>query len=346
MIKSKIFIPLLLGGFSFLISWFTPNTNGSRPMSPAEDGVASILLELGSDKVLALPNFNIPGVSARAGEDLVRHGIVNKENGKSKKRRQSKHFVCTSCHNLEKEDPDLAIVDPQGRLEYTHKKGLPFLQGSPLYGAVNRETFYNDDYEKRYGDLVKPARHDIRGAIQLCAIECAQGRKLKQWEIESVLAFMWELELKMSDLNLNDAEKTLIETALENGSQREDAINLIKSKYKQRSPAHFIDPPENRQVGTYSISSAENGKLLYENSCLHCHKNQRYSYLNLDNSKLTFKYLRDHAEDYNRHSIYQVVRYGIESKSGKKSYMPKYPIEKMDVQQLDDLRLYIEKMAE
>ena len=93
--------------------------------------------------------------------------------------KQSKHFVCTSCHNIQKEDPDLSIADPQARLEYARDMELPYLPGTTLYGAVNRTSFYNGDYEKKYGDLVKPARNNLREAIQLCAVECSQGRALR-----------------------------------------------------------------------------------------------------------------------------------------------------------------------
>lgn len=341
--RNKLSIILFGVSMFVMLSLVAPDQRDA--FVPAEDGVISVLNELGYTAINHYPKLHIPGVSVKAGEELVKYGFTKKANGKTV-RQQSKHFVCTSCHNVEREDPDLSIVDPRARLEYTNERGLPFVQGSTLYGAVNRETFYNDDYEKKYGDLVKDARYDIRGAIQLCAVECAQGRALKEWEMESILAYMWSLELKMEDLVLSQNEKEYIKNALDNVSDKDEAMGLIQSKYMTRSPAHFIDPPVDRKVGTYSLSSPESGKMIYENGCLHCHENQRYSYLHLDNSKVTFNYLKNKAPKYNRHSIYHVVRYGIESKSGKESYMPKYTVEKMDVQQLDDLRTYIEKMAE
>ena len=143
----------------------------------------------------------INGVSPERGKELVLYGKTSKPNG-GKTKKQSKHFVCTSCHNIQREDPDLTVSDPQARLEYVQKNGMPFLQGTTLYGAVNRTSFYNGDYEKKYGDLVKPARNSIREAIQLCAVECAQGRRLENWELESVLSYLWTIGLKMEDLGL------------------------------------------------------------------------------------------------------------------------------------------------
>ena len=48
-------------------------------------------------------------------------------------------------------------------------------RGTTFYGITNRETWYNDDYYKKYGDLVKPANENLVEAVQLCAMECSQG---------------------------------------------------------------------------------------------------------------------------------------------------------------------------
>ena len=90
------------------------------------------------------------------------------------------------------------------------------------------------------------------------------------------------------------------------------------------------------------LGNADNGRLIYENGCLHCHYQGRYSFLHLDKSRLSFKHLRKTMTKFGRHSIYQVIRWGVPSKSGKPSYMPQYTQEKMSDQQLADLRAYIE----
>jgi mono/diheme cytochrome c family protein len=305
--------------------------------------VTSVLEGLGEDYSATKPKLNnMSGV--QIGEDIIRNGFSKRDDLK-KAKRQSKHFVCTSCHNLEREDPDLSISDPQARLDYVVAKGIPFLQGTTLYGAVNRTSFYNDDYYKKYGDLIEPAKNDIREAIQLCAQECAQGRELKDWEIESVLAYLWTIELKVSDLGLSSDEIETIESALNDPAQQTEAVSLIKSKYLQGSPATFLTPPEDRTVGTGLTGNTKNGKKIYDNSCLHCHYQKKYSFLHLDDNKLSFRYLNNGAPSYNRHSLYQVTRYGTYSLYGKKSYMPNYTAEKMSDQQLADLRAYIKHRA-
>jgi len=315
----------LIAIFSLLMAFMT---------SPAEDtldanSVAELLETKGISYEAKRPNFNIEGVSAEVGRQLFHEGFSQKPNGK-KSKKQSKHFVCTSCHNTVKEDPDLAVSDPQARLIYSEQAGIPFLQGTTMYGAVNRQTYYNGDYDKKYGDLVAEARNDVRGAIQLCATECAQGRALKDWELESILAYMWSLELTLDDLNVDQATAESMD------------IESIQAKYLQGSPATFVPPPSDRKAGTGLIGDPNNGKLIYDNSCLHCHYRGKYSFLHLDDTRLSFKHLKKNIGRYSRHSLYQVTRWGVPVKSGKKSYMPQYTQERMNDQQLADLRAYIE----
>ena len=331
MIKYILFS--LIGGFLILTS------NDFNTILSEETTVISIEEKLGADYSDKRPNFDLPNVSVEAGKAILKDGFSINKKGK-KSRKQSKHFVCTSCHNLQKEDPDLSVSDPEARLKYVIDKGLPFLQGTTLYGAVNRKTFYNGDYDKKYGDLVVPARNDIRGAIQLCAVECAQGRKLKDWEIESVLAYLWTLELKVADLNLTSEEKQNIKTA---SSENEELLKVVQSKYLSGSPATFIPPPADRKKGSGLVGNPINGEKIYNASCLHCHKDGRYSYLSLDQGKMSLNHLEWHITRYTNKSLYQVTRWGVPSLAGRKSYMPQYPLEKMNEQQLSDLRAYIEQ---
>jgi len=303
--------------------------------------LSEVLTELGEKPMPHQAMMNLKGVSVENGRRLVLEGLASKPDGGTTSK-QSAHFVCTSCHNVERDEPNLGVVDAQARMEYSIKKGLPMLQGSSLYGVVNRSSFYNGDYERKYGDLVKPARNDLRKALQLCATVCAQGRKLENWEIESVLAYLWTLGLKTEDLNLSEREMTQVETAINKDGDKAAALSLLKSKYLSGAPATFVKPPENRKEGYAEIiGNPDNGKLVYESSCLHCHDGQRYSYFNLDESEISFDYLEKHFPKYTRYSTYQVTRYGTSPLPGKKAYMPLYTVEKMTNQMAEDLRAYI-----
>jgi mono/diheme cytochrome c family protein len=276
------------------------------------------------------------------GEDLVLRGKTKSSSGK-RTRTQSKHFKCTSCHNVVKDEGDLATMDAQAKLDYCKENNLPFLQGTSFYGVVNRSTFYNDDYQKKYAGnpRIVASNKDLKEAIQLCAVECAQGRPMKKWEIDAVLAYFWSLELKMKDLDLTKEEFTKVKSA--GDADGKEIISLLKSKYRASAPAKFGYTPKDAKAGYANITgNPENGKSIYDLGCMHCHEGKKYSMYELDDSKMTFQHLKRHIPKYDRYSIYQVTRYGAPTSAGKRAYMPQYSMDKMTDQQLEDLRAYVD----
>ncbi len=307
--------------------------------------VHSVLTKLGDTPSPHIVKSSVEGVSSEKGKELVFSGQAIGPDGK-KGSRISPHFVCTSCHNTVLDEPDLKVSNPEARLHFAEKNNLPYLQGSAFYGIVDRSSFYNGDYEKKYGGLVSKARHDLREAIQLCATECSQGRLLKDWELESIVAYFWTIGLKVKDLNLDDGNLKILQESFSDGSDKTGTINLIKSHYLSGMPATFLSPPANRKSGLSNIGNLDNGRILYERSCLYCHSQKNYSQFMLDNSIYAFQFLNDHFTDYSRYSVYQVARYGTSPIPGKKAYMPNYTAEKMSEQMLEDLRVYIKHMSE
>ena len=337
----KLIIGTIFSFFIFTISWLTPVETVSK-VKPS-DKVSEVLFKLGDKQ----PNHFLRFPSNKdieLGRRLFHDGFALGRNGK-KAKRVSKHFVCTSCHNAEKEQKDLSQNDAQKRLDYAVKHDIPFLQGSSMYGAINRVSFYNGDYFKKYGELVYPARENLREAIQLCAIECAQGRRLKKWEINAILAYLWSIGLKIEDLNLDKKELTDLGIALLDSNKSADAIALIKSRYMDHYPATFTKPPEDRKAGYPEVGKPDNGQRIYEQSCLHCHEEGQYSFFKLDHSENSFEFLYKHIDTYHRYSVYQVARYGTQPVPGKKSYMPQYTQEKMSDQQMEDLRAYLKQKS-
>lgn len=298
--------------------------------------VEEVLYSLGKPMRSDITPRPAEGASAALGEKIVTVGLGSDD------KRQSKHFVCTSCHNTVPEDPDFTVSDPETRLTFTSEQGLPFLPGTTLYGAINRESYYNDDYEKKYGNLVLPARRDLRAAIQLCATECAQGRPLSKVEMESVVRYLQEIGLKLSDLDLSEEDLGKINRSLANNKNQESTIQLIEDQFLDASPANFVTPPEDRKTG-YPVEAGrpERGALIYKNACLHCHENKRYSFFNLAEDSYSYDYLLKHFPRYTRYSTYQVVRYGTSPIPGKKAYMPHYTAERMSDRQVEDLRAYL-----
>ncbi len=339
---------ILTGLYAFNLRMNVPETLVAVPHPEIENlKVYDVLRSLGDSVSEHEFNNSIPYASAIKGEEIFFTGSTTGPNG-TKTKIQSKLFKCWACHNTVVEEPDITQYDPEARLRYAKEKHLPFLQGTTVYGIVNRKSFYNNDYYKKYGhELADKAHHNLREAIQLCAIGCSQGRPLEDWEIESVLGFFWTLQYKLSDLNLSTQEKEQIQRALNSGVGKTEAIALLHSKYADHSPAHFLLPPPDRKAGYGLQGRPSIGKDVYTLSCLHCHKNGKFAYYFLDTDKLSLRHLRYHFPRFTNYSTYQVVCWGTAPLPGKKFYMPQYTRERMSPQLLEDLRAYIEspKMA-
>lgn len=306
--------------------------------------VADALVELGEQP--AAHYVRIDSALARKGEEIVLTGRTTDAKGR-RTSFVSKYYSCTSCHNIEQEDPDLRFSDPEARLPYVKQKGLPFLQGTTFRGIVNRESWYNDDYVKKYGDeKIEIAHQDLRESIQLCAVECSQGREMEDWEIEAVLHYYWTLQYTLEDLGFTQEDLNKLNREGNSVANHSVLREWIRGYYAQTSPAHFYDAPPSKEAGYPDLEGdAERGKDLYELSCLHCHKPGGVSHYILGDDKSSFRHLRKMIPKDSHFSLYQIVAYGTYAIPGHRPYMPHYPAERMSKQQVEDLRAYIELMA-
>lgn len=310
------------------------------PPAPPERKVHDLLRQLGAPERADVQPRPVRGADVELGRKIVLEGILSDD------RRQSKHFVCTSCHNVVPEDPDLTNYDPNARLAYARQQDLPYLPGTTLYGAINRVSYYNGDYDKKYGDLVKPARKDLRAAIQLCATECAQGRPLIAVEMESVLLYLHEISLKVGDLKLTETEDTYLAEALAGRADSAIARRMLTEKYAPFSPATFVLPPKDRKAGYPAAADVETGGEILRRACMHCHGEQRYSFYDISETSDSYAHLLRHFPRYTRYSTYQVSRYGTSPIPGKRAYMPHYTAERMTDGQIESLRSYLEAQLE
>ena len=324
-------ISLLLAGFTIV---FPDKVS-------VEQNVAELLFEAGEQKPDHWLEYTETDV--QRGHDLIHEGRTTKPNGKHSKS-ISKFYSCRSCHNIEREDYNLTSINQDDRLQYAIENQIPYLQGSTFWGIVNRETWYNDDYVLKYGDLVRNAEKSLIESTQLCAEVCAQGRRLDEWEVTSILAYYWSLQIKVGDLGLSSEELATVNGFKEEGRD-EELIALLKSKYLQKSPATFSYIPEDKEAGYDYTGRPELGKAIYDLSCKHCHKPYGVSDLVLDDTKYTFNWLKKNITASSKLSIYHIIREGTYSEAGHKEYMPLYPLEKLSHQQLEDLRAYIEQEA-
>lgn len=282
---------------------------------------------------------------AKMGEDLILKGRTIRNGKKSKK--ISSFFVCTDCHNLGQEFADLGSQDASARLDFSKNNYIPFLPGSTFYGIYNRTSFYNDDYVKKYGDLVTNARDTLQNSVQLCAKYCSSGRYLVDWELDAIMHYYKKNELKIKDLDL-DAEtlKKIGDLKSMDQDGKDVILDVLNHSHVTGYNAKFLSTMDVNKRKFGEGGNVENGKLIYNKSCLHCHANKRVTYLNLDNDKLSAKMFVKNLKNYKDKSLYQIIRYGTYAKFGRKQYMPMYTEQKMSDEQLNDLVAYIKQLAE
>jgi len=283
----------------------------------------------------------------KQGEDLVLRGRTVGPDGKRTKW-QSKGFRCTDCHNIVREDPDLAVADPAARLDFAVTNDLPFLMGTTLYGITDRSSWFNDDYVKKYGDLVKPANGSLREAIQLCSIECSQGRALDDWEIEAILAWLGQQGLKYGDL-VDAPPIADVQAAAAGDAEAKSAMAAqIQARFLPKSPATFVEPPAAHgkdDPGYPEEGDPARGKIIYERSCLHCHaRGGPTNYLLADRRGRYRELLRNMPQD-TKWSFYVAIRRGTKPAFHPPVYMPHFTAERMSDQQVEDLRAWIEEGA-
>ena len=303
--------------------------------------VYQVLKELGDTTPSHYPQHR-DKQAIKQGEDIVTYGVTRGPDG-TKTTVQSDYFVCIDCHNTRREDPSLKRSDPEARLEYAIQRRLRFLPGTTFYGIVNRTTWYNDDYQKKYTDAVAANKNLVK-AIQLCATQCAMGRKLDEWELQAVLSYFWSLELTLEDLNLSESAWSTLKSASLQSTQNQGLIAWVKGMYLQASPATFSKPPMPRLEPDTHSPNIENGKAIYVLSCLSCHQTDRATSLTLANSAVTYQLLNDHTDFGANFSVYNAIRNGIKASPGK-GYMPNFSLQRMSNNQMRDLRAFINYQA-
>ncbi|MFA7273383.1 MAG: cytochrome c [Crocinitomicaceae bacterium] len=335
-------IAFLILLFSFSIErgeWTSVNENTLDEMSLDE-----VRMALGGEKSEHyMADYNPE--KARIGLELILNG--KRKKGLFKSKAISSYFVCTDCHNLNAEFSDAADQNPVDRLDYARKNKIPFLPGSTFWGIYNRKTFYNDDYVKKYGELIDKAKNSLPASIQVCAKYCSSGRNLKDWELEAIMHYFKQTELHLKDIRLTfDQKQSLANLQKLSTEEKKELLKEIESKYTSGYSAHFMEtmPRDDRKYG--AGGDAEKGKYIYDNSCLFCHLDGRVTYLKLDNDKLSAKLFLKNKTNYSDLSIYQIIRQGTYAMPGRNQYMPRFTKDKMSDQQIEDLMAYLNQLAE
>jgi mono/diheme cytochrome c family protein len=201
-------------------------------------------------------------------------------------------YRCIHCHNLVREDPVLTRQDPEarepllshhpanaGKKSGAHSSSpapddssaeVALRPGTTFWGMVNRERFYNGYYARyhrlkvRDGEQLRPMNPaSLSDAVQVCCSYCSAGRFPEDWELDSILAYLWTLELRLKDLQLPaELQQRLLEQL--NSGQAEQinaARQELRRHYLIAAGATAVEPPirseDNKDIYPPSVAALE-----------------------------------------------------------------------------------------
>lgn len=279
--------------------------------------VREVLLGLGKE-----PNHLPPAAPTEeqieAGKALTAKGQAELLGGK----KLSAYFYCLDCHGS---SPD---------------QRLP---ASPFAGLVNREIFFNGAAADRYGASSK-AQTNLEEAIQFCSVEIARGRELENAEMDAVLAYLWSLELKISNLAYSGADLAELKRRSINPDERTAIAAELRDRFPVASTVTKGELPADPAEG-YVIESAadpERGARIWSGTCLHCHGAEGASEHFFGDKVSTWKSLSEKFAIEGEDSLYHRLRNGTFDQETTAAHMPMFPIERLSDAEIEDLRAYIE----
>jgi len=308
-------------------------------------------------------------------EIFLRGRVGSPPAGSEPSRPVSKYFTCVRCHNAEREDPVLPVQDPEARfasIERTGKK-IFLLQGATLWGAVNRTTFYAGDYSK-YHDLCVLQGEELASwlpcgpvfgfcmpgcrtmdpdslvdATQVCSSYCSVGRYLKAWELVALLAFFWDQEITLADLDLTPqtrAEVLAVLTAPDPEPREAERLReVLAGAFSNKADNTFRGLPKlagdsapGRPVVEYAdgekfAGDFRRGANLWKLSCGYCHEPGE--------RPLT----REKAGRFSKDAQEFHTMIGKGTRHRFRRYMPNYTLERLSRGQSADILAFLEQYA-
>lgn len=287
----------------------------------------------------------------------------------------SRHFTCAQCHNHEREDPDLPVQDPEARFAWIERTGsnVRMLQGATLWGAVNRTTFYGGDYAK-YNDLCVVNGEELLSwlpcgpvfgwclpgcrtmdpeslvdATQVCSRYCSVGRYLKAWELYALLAFFWDREIKLDDLDLaprtraealavltapapDPREAKRLRAALA-GAFSPEAGNTFRGVPRLAGDGAPGKPVVEYPDGSRFAGDASRGAALWKLSCGQCHESGE--------RPLTRGKAREFSGDAG--DFHTMIAKG--TRHSFRRYMPSFTLERLSRGQSADILAFLQQFA-
>lgn len=265
----------------------------------------------------------------------------------------SDFYRCIDCHNNRREDVNLTVQDPEVRAAMIDSAAAPATEGAQplflatgttLWGAVNRESFYNDSYEIYHGLEVGDGRSmdpaSLEDATQVCCQYCSVGRFAEPWEIAALLTYFWDLEVTLADLGLPKEIETVVASRLEKpdaGDAKEVAATreFLQRLYLRRAGDTYTAIPS--QIGKESVGPYPDklefqgdpaiGKRLYAQACDRCHGADKPN--EIEGPDLVRDLKRFHT----------ILSKGTEQ--ADQPYMPMFTSQRLSRQQIIDIQTYL-----
>jgi len=290
---------------------------------------------------------------ARWGKELIETGrVAEPPDGPSPSRPLSERYRCLHCHNVQREDIRLTVQDPETRERLIRQLApedpgrvesatLRLTTGTTLWGAVNRESFYNGHYTRYRNQTLADGRpmnpYRLADAIQVCCRFCSGGRYPTDWELDAMLAYHWEMELRLRDLDLSAEELDFLLRGLNSGNLTE--ITAARAQIRRRLlttsaatkgsvPLRSEGDTDFYADGSRIVGDSRRGRLVYESACAGCHGNVINS---LSGKALLMDDRRFH----------HYIREGTERDG---LYMPLFTLERLSRPQVADIRAYLRSL--
>jgi mono/diheme cytochrome c family protein len=323
---------------------------------------------------LVFGNGNIYGwedFSAWGREIFLNGSAKNPPSGPSPSKPVSKFFKCITCHNYEREDPDLTVQDPEARFTLIEKTGkkIFLLQGATMWGVVNRKTFYSDHYSIYHYLCVPKGKElpslpcgpflricgpgcrtmdsgSLEDATQVCSAYCSVGRYLVEWELYALLAFFWDQEIKLKDLDLSPDQaqrmKALLTSPSPDPQEAKKLRSLLASKYANKAGNTFRGIPKvtkdalrgppivEYEDGAKFEGDFGRGERLWRLSCGRCHGTE-------DIPQKAKHFTKDLQE------FHKMLAKGTRHRH--KPYMPNFSLERLTRQQAADILAYLKHLG-
>ena len=118
---------------------------------------------------------------------------------------------------------------------YADSMDTPLYPGPSFKGLINREYFFEGDFQNKlfqYFPKVDKGYHNIETAINYCNKRFAKGRKLKNWETDAIVAYLWSLEYKIKDLKIGETEIAFIQKAINENRNNLRATSVLSFYWK------------------------------------------------------------------------------------------------------------------